>query len=85
VFLSLDVGALDRVHAGKVAVTLFLEPVEYVAIDAKMNGGFALRHDDPRALPKIVTDRRCLRRLGAGFACAAGGFSFDRAKANISG
>jgi hypothetical protein len=57
-------------------VALFLEPVEYVAVNAKMNGRLALRHNDPGAPPKIVANGRAFAR----FACATGDFPFDRAK-----
>jgi len=62
------------------AVALFLKPVKHVAVNAKMNGGFALRHDNPCAFPKIVIDSRGLWRAGTGFACSARNFSLDRAK-----
>jgi hypothetical protein len=60
------------------AFALFLEPVEYVAVNAKMYGCFAARHDAPGTLPKIFTGRRGFRRVGACFACAASDFPFDR-------
>lgn len=78
--VCLDVRAQNCIHACKVTLALFLEPVEYVAVNAEMHGCLALGHDDPRVLPKIVTNRRSLRRVGAGFAGAAGDVSFDRAK-----
>jgi len=80
VFVRLDVGAQDRVHTCQMTVALFLEPVEYVAVNAKVDRGLAMRHDDAGVFPKIVTEGRGLRRVGACLACAAGDFPFDRAK-----
>jgi hypothetical protein len=52
VFVGVNVGAQNSVHAREMTVALSFEPVEYVAIDAKMHGCFAARHNDPGAFPK---------------------------------
>lgn len=63
--VRVNVGAQNGVHARKMAFALFLEPIEYVAVNAKMHGCFAARHDDAGAFPEIFADRRGFRRLGA--------------------
>jgi len=78
--MRVNVGAQNGIHACKVSVALSLEPVEYVAVNAKVHGRFAARHDDPGAFPKIIADRRGFRRGGACPACAASDFLFDRSK-----
>jgi len=64
------------------AFALFLEPLEYVAVDAQMDGGLAAWHDDSGAFPEIFADgrgfgplayrlsgiRRCRRSGGPPFA-----------------
>ena len=83
VFLCVNIGAQNRVHAREMAFALSLEPLEHVAVNAQMDGGLAARHDHPGAFPEIFADGRGFRRVDARLTCAAGGFSFDRAQ-NIS-
>jgi hypothetical protein len=79
VFVRVHVGAQNSVHAGKVALALPLEPLEHVAVNAKMHGRFAARHDNPGTPPKIFADRLGFRRIDASFTCAASDLSFHRA------
>ncbi len=79
-FLRVDVGAQNRVHAREMACSLSLEPLEHIAVNAQMHGGLAARHDHPGALPEIFADGRSFRRVEARLTCAAGSFPFERAQ-----
>lgn len=76
--MRLDVGAKYGIHAGKMAFALFLKPLEYVAVDAKVHRSLAWRHHDPGTFPEIIAQSRGLRRVGSGPTCSAGDFSFNR-------
>jgi hypothetical protein len=52
--MRLDVGAKYGVHAREMALALFLEPVEHIAVDAKMDRRFAGRHYDAGMFPETV-------------------------------
>ena len=70
VFLSLDVCLEHRIHAGKVTLSIGLEPLHHIAVEAKMNGGFPPRHDNPGAAPEVRTERFGFGRIRAGFVLA---------------
>lgn len=80
VFLSLDVCLEDRVHTGKVTLSVGLEPLHHIAVEAKVNGSFPSRHDDAGALPEVRTERLGFRRIRAGFVLAPFAHGSDLAK-----
>jgi hypothetical protein len=80
VFLSLDVGLENGVHAGKVTLSIGLKPLHHVSVEAKMNGSFTSRHDDAGALPEVRTERLGFVRILAGFVLTPFAHGSDLAK-----
>jgi len=64
-FLSFDISAEYGVHAGQVALPVFLEPIHHVTVQAKMNRGLPSRHYDAGATPEISSQRFALGCIGA--------------------
>jgi hypothetical protein len=79
-FLGFDIGPEYRVHAGQMAFPIFLKPIHYIAIQAKMNGGFSAGHDDAGVVPEISAQRLSLRCIGACFVFTLGPQPPDLAK-----
>src|ERR1039458_3400151 len=44
-FLSLHIRSKHRVHTGKVSLPLCLEPIDDIAVEAKVNGSFPAGHN----------------------------------------
>lgn len=79
-FLRFDVGAEDGVHAGEVALAVGLEPLDHVAVEPQMNGGFAGGQDGAGGFPEIVAEGFGARGVGEGLVEATGADGFDFAK-----
>jgi len=80
VFLSLDICPENRIHAGKMTLSIGLEPLHHIAVEAKMNRSFTSRYDDAGALPEVRTERFGFRRIRAGFVLAPFAHGSDLAK-----
>jgi hypothetical protein len=50
VFMGLDVCLKDRIHAGKVTLSIRLEPLHHIAVQAEMDGSLPARHHDRAVL-----------------------------------
>lgn len=78
--MRFDVGAEDGVHAGEVALAVGLEPLDHVAVEPQMNGGFAGGQDGAGGFPEIVAEGFGARGVGEGLVEATGADGFDFAK-----
>jgi hypothetical protein len=78
VFLSAYVCFENRVHAGKVSLSIRLEPLHNITIEAKMNGSLSSRHDDvgglvlssPRSRMALTWLRECRTMVDFSFISA---------------
>ena len=70
----------NRVHPGQVAFSIRLEPFDNIAIEAKVNGSLAARHDDAGTLPELRAERFSFRGIWAGLILAAFSHGSDLAK-----
>src|ERR1039457_3800497 len=79
-FLSLHIRSKHRVHTGKVSLPLCLEPIDDIAVEAKVNGSFPAGHNDAGTLPKARTERLGFGCIRAGLILAAFPHDSDLAK-----
>lgn len=79
-FLSLNIGPENRVHTGKVSLSIGLEPLHNVTVEAKMDGSFAPWHDDAGTHPEVRPERLGFRRIWTGFVLASFPHGSDLAK-----
>ena len=69
-FLSLNICPENGVHAGKVSLSIGLEPLHNVTVEAKMDGSFPPWHDDAGTHPEVRAERLGFRRIWTGFVLA---------------
>lgn len=78
--MSVDVCPEYGIHPGKVSLSICLEPLHDIAVEAKVNGGLPPRHIDTGAPPEVTTERWSFGSIGGGFVLALFAHCSDLAK-----
>ena len=78
--MSIDVGPEHGVHAGKVSLSVGLEPFDHIAVEAEMDRGLPCRHDDAGIFPEVGPEGLGFGGVGAGLVLAVIAHGFDLAK-----
>ncbi len=65
-FLGLYVCPENGVHAGKVPLSVRLEPLHHIAVETKMNRSLSTGHDNTGALPEVRAERLCFGSIRTG-------------------